>query len=117
MTNADDTSVNSSRKLCLFAVVDEAEKVLEANVVTALTEFTDHLILVGDQIQSRPKNASEDLAKHYKLNVTLFERLILNDMECHQLQQSWITPRDYEHMFDQPCAEPNEGIRGKPMSM
>lgn len=117
MTNANDKSVNSSQKFDLFAVVDEAEKMMETNVVTALTEFTNHLILIGDQIQSRPKNASEDLAKHYKLNVTLFERLILNGMECHQLQQSWITPRDYEYMFDQPCAEPNEGIRGKQMSM
>lgn len=90
---------------------------METSIVTALTEFTDHLILMGDQNQSRPKNASEELAKHYKLNVTLFERFVLNDMECHQLHQSWIMPRHYEQMFDQPSAEPNEGIKGEQMSM
>lgn len=80
--------------------------------MTALTECTEHLILIGDYNQSRPKSASEELAKYFKLNVSLFERFILNEMEYHQLEQTWDTPLNYERMLSHPPAEEIEGVKG-----
>lgn len=85
---------------------------LEANIVTALTECTEHLILIGDYNQSRPKSASEELGKYFKLNVSLFERFILNELEYHQLEQTWVTPLNYECMFGHPPAEEIRDVKG-----
>lgn len=60
---------------------------LEVHLVAALSKHTEHLILCGDLSQPRPKTAVDELATKYKLDVSLFERLILNGMEYHRLAE------------------------------
>ncbi|RHZ60861.1 hypothetical protein Glove_350g174 [Diversispora epigaea] len=56
-------------------IVEEAAETLEAHIVTALTPYTEHLILIGDHQQLRPNVSVYDLAKNHNLDVSLFERL------------------------------------------
>ncbi|GAQ90342.1 NF-X1 zinc finger and helicase domain protein [Klebsormidium nitens] len=61
-------------------VVEEAAEVLEAHVLTSLSSRTEHVILIGDQEQLRPKTEVYELSvasrRGYNLDVSLFERLI-----------------------------------------
>lgn len=66
-------------------VVEEAAEILEAHVITSLSEHTQHLILIGDHQQLRPNPTVFKLCKDYKLDVSLFERLMRNGIPCHRL--------------------------------
>ncbi|KAL0081247.1 RNA helicase [Phycomyces blakesleeanus] len=66
-------------------VVEEAAEMLEAHIVTALTQSLQHLILIGDHEQLRPSTAVHTLAKQHFLDVSLFERLVKNDMPYSRL--------------------------------
>jgi hypothetical protein len=67
-------------------IVEEAAEVLESHIVAGLTAGTQHLILIGDHKQLRPKPNEYELAKKYKLDISLFERLILNNFPHATLQ-------------------------------
>jgi hypothetical protein len=62
-------------------LVEEAGEILESHVLTAMTDATKQLILIGDHKQLRPKinNYSLTVEKGdgFNLNVSLFERLLL----------------------------------------
>ena len=60
-------------------IVEEAAEVLEAHTVSSLNRKTEHLILIGDHKQLRPKTNDHKLASEYHLNVSLFERLVRNN--------------------------------------
>lgn len=64
-----------------IVIVEEAAEVFEAHVVSALSEHCEHLILIGDHVQLRPNPAVYKLAKTFQLDVSLFERLIKNDIK------------------------------------
>ncbi|XP_047991491.1 NFX1-type zinc finger-containing protein 1-like [Leguminivora glycinivorella] len=68
-----------------IVIVEEAAEVLEAHIVTALTENCKHLILIGDHQQLRPSAAYMRLARHYQLEVSLFERMIRNGVHSRRL--------------------------------
>ena len=59
-----------------IVIVEEAAEVFEAHIVSSLSKTCEHLILIGDHVQLRPNPAVFTLAKQYKLDVSLFERLI-----------------------------------------
>ncbi|XP_046589526.1 NFX1-type zinc finger-containing protein 1 isoform X1 [Neodiprion lecontei] len=59
-----------------IVLVEEAAEILEAHVVCSLTKSCQHLILVGDHKQLRPKAAVHKLGTKYNLNISLFERMI-----------------------------------------
>ena len=59
-----------------IVIVEEAAEVLESHIVSTLNAGTQHLILIGDHKQLRPKPNEYNLAKNYKLDVSLFERLV-----------------------------------------
>ena len=59
-------------------VIEEAAEVLEAHVIATLTQHTQHLVLIGDHKQLRPKTTDYSLARDYHLDISLFERLINN---------------------------------------
>lgn len=61
-----------------IVIVEEAAEVLESHIVSALNAGTQHLILIGDHKQLRPKPNEYELAKKYNLDVSLFERLVRN---------------------------------------
>ena len=58
-------------------IVEEAAEVLEAHITTALTKHTEQLILIGDHQQLRPSTTVYELAKKYHLDVSMFERLVM----------------------------------------
>ena len=66
-------------------IIEEAAEVLEAHVITSLTEGAEHVILIGDHKQLKPKPTVYKLAKDYNLELSLFERMIRNGMDCHRL--------------------------------
>ncbi|ORX48781.1 P-loop containing nucleoside triphosphate hydrolase protein [Hesseltinella vesiculosa] len=66
-------------------VVEEAAEMLESHIVTALTSSLQHLILIGDHQQLRPSTAVYTLSHHHHLNVSLFERLVNNDVPYTRL--------------------------------
>ena len=68
-----------------IVVVEEAAEVLEAHIITSLTQCTQHLILIGDHKQLRPNPTVYNLAKQYNLDVSLFERMVNSGMHCYSL--------------------------------
>ena len=68
-----------------IVLVEEAAEVLEAHIITSLTKGCQHLILIGDHQQLRPTPAVFELAKKYKLDVSLFERMVKVGIPCERL--------------------------------
>ena len=62
-------------------LVEEAGEILESHILTAMTQNTKQLILIGDHKQLRPKVNNYALTVEkgdgYNLNQSLFERLVL----------------------------------------
>lgn len=69
-------------------IVEEAAEVLESHIITSLTEHCQHLILIGDHQQLRPPTTVYKLAKDYNLDISLFERLIKNNIKWQYLRVS-----------------------------
>ena len=69
-----------------ITIVEEAAEVLESHIVTALTGGCEHLILIGDHKQLRPKPTVFQLGLDYKLDISLFERMVDNEMPFACLQ-------------------------------
>ncbi len=61
-----------------IVIVEEAAEVFEAHIMTALSDQTEHVILIGDHEQLRPSPAVHELDTHYNLSMSMFERLIKN---------------------------------------
>ena len=70
-----------------IVVVEEAAEVLEAHVVTTLSGQCQHLILIGDHQQLRPSPNVYQLAEKYNLKYSLFERLVINELEHETLER------------------------------
>jgi superfamily I DNA and/or RNA helicase len=64
-----------------IVIVEEAAEVFETHIVTSLSKQCEHLILIGDHAQLKPKCTSDKLAKKYHLDVSLFERLLNNKLK------------------------------------
>ena len=68
-----------------IVLVEEAAEVLEAHIIPSLTKGCQHLILIGDHQQLRPNPSVYELAKKYKLDVSMFERMITVGIPCEKL--------------------------------
>ncbi|KAJ9603966.1 hypothetical protein H2200_011488 [Cladophialophora chaetospira] len=69
-------------------LIEEAAEVLEAPVTVACIETLEHLILVGDHQQLQGHCSVQELENEpFYLNVSLFERLVRNDMPYKTLLQ------------------------------
>ncbi|XP_071084840.1 NFX1-type zinc finger-containing protein 1-like [Haliotis cracherodii] len=66
-------------------VVEEAAEVLEGHIITTLSKKCEHLVLIGDHKQLKPNPTVYKLAKQFKLDLSLFERMINNGMHCDTL--------------------------------
>ncbi|KAI6647245.1 NFX1-type zinc finger-containing protein 1 isoform X2 [Oopsacas minuta] len=62
-----------------IVIVDEAGEVLEAHIITSLSQTVEHLIMIGDPQMLKPSTAVSRLSDQFNLNLSLFERLIIND--------------------------------------
>jgi superfamily I DNA and/or RNA helicase len=69
-----------------IVVVEEAAEVLESHIVCCLSKSCEHLILIGDHKQLKPSPTVYQLAKDYHLDVSLFERMINNDVPYERLR-------------------------------
>ena len=86
-------------------VIEEAAEVMEAHIITSLSHDTKHTILIGDHKQLRPKATVYELAKKYNLEISLFERMVMNSMDCKRLciqhrmrpEIAALTKRIYDH--------------------
>ena len=91
-------------------IVEEAAEVYEAHILTSLTKTTQHLVLIGDHQQLRPNPAIYDLIQ-YNLDLSLFERLLNNNIEYKTLtfqrrmrpEISKIIKLIYPHLDDHKC--------------
>ncbi|XP_026822366.1 NFX1-type zinc finger-containing protein 1-like [Rhopalosiphum maidis] len=104
-----------------IVVVEEAAEVLEAHIVSSLTSHCQHLILIGDHKQLRPSNAVYKLAKNYNFNISLFERMVNNEVPCYMLGEqhrmrpeiaSLICPSIYNELKNHFSVYNREHIRG-----
>jgi len=94
------------------------EKVFESHIVTAIGERIEHLILIGDHIQLRPSPNVYTLAKKFNLDVSLFERLIKNEMPsiqlCVQHRSIPIISSLTHHFYDIPI-ENHSSVLNRPL--
>ena len=105
-----------------IVIIEEAAEVLEAHVITTLTSHTQHLILIGDHKQLRPKTNDYILARDYHLDVSLFERLVRNNFPCVTLEvqhrmrpeiSAIVSSKIYKGtLIDDPVTRRYENIRG-----
>ena len=69
-----------------IVIVEEAAEVIESHIITSLCSSVQQLILIGDHKQLQPKITSFELEKTYKLHISLFERLAMNDLPVATLE-------------------------------
>ncbi|XP_066288833.1 NFX1-type zinc finger-containing protein 1-like [Branchiostoma lanceolatum] len=102
-------------------IVEEAAEVLEAHIVTTLSQHCQHLILIGDHQQLRPSPTVYQLAKKYNMDISLFERMINNGMQCQRLQSQHrmrpefarlLTPHIYDTLDNHESVLNYENIKG-----
>jgi cold shock CspA family protein len=101
-------------------IVEEAAEVLEGHIIAALSPSTKHLILIGDHQQLRPSTSEYTLAVKYHLDVSLFERLVINGLEhTTLLRQRRMRPAIsallkpiYPQLFNHPDVEHYPHIKG-----
>ena len=114
------------QKICpKIVLVEEAAEVLEAHIIPSLTKGCEHLILIGDHQQLRPNPAVYELAKKYKLDVSLFERMVNVGIQCERLSvQHRMRPEIaalmkhiYEDLEDHASVEKYENIKGMKKNM
>ncbi|KAI8798619.1 NFX1-type zinc finger-containing protein 1 [Biomphalaria glabrata] len=69
-------------------LVEEAAEVFEGHVITSLTDQCQHVILIGDHKQLRPNPSVYKLKEKYGIDISLFERLVINDFpyDCLKYQ-------------------------------
>lgn len=68
-------------------IVEEAAEVLEGHLVGTFLPTIEHAILIGDHQQLRPNPSVFEMAQHYKMDVSLFERLVRNRFPYSMLTQ------------------------------
>ena len=104
-----------------IVIVEEAAEVMESHVVTTLSPRCDHLIMIGDHQQLRPNPTVYALAKRYHLDISLFERMVKNDLHCDQLTiqhrmrpdiVKLIVPHVYKSLINHESVLEYENIRG-----
>ena len=108
-----------------IVIVEEAAEVLEAHIIASLTPGCQHLILIGDHKQLRPTPAVYDLAKRYKLDVSLFERMVNVGIQCEMLnvqhrmrpEIATLMKHIYDDLENHESVEKYEDIKGMKKNM
>ena len=104
-----------------IVIVEEAAEVLESHIISALSAGTQHLILIGDHMQLRPKPNEIKLADKFKLDVSLFERLVINHIPHatlniqHRMRPEiarLVHPHIYSTLYNHVSVQQYEEIKG-----
>ncbi|XP_071440457.1 NFX1-type zinc finger-containing protein 1 isoform X2 [Hetaerina americana] len=69
-----------------IVIVEEAAEAMESHIVVSLSAKCEHLILIGDHKQLRPSTAVYKLAKDFNMEISLFERLLMNGVRFDTLR-------------------------------
>ncbi|TVY77476.1 NFX1-type zinc finger-containing protein 1 [Fusarium oxysporum f. sp. cubense] len=106
-------------------LVEEAGEILEAHIITAMSASVKQLVLIGDHKQLRPKVGNYVLTKEkgegYDLNVSLFERLVVQGRHFTALEEQHRSHPDisqyprmlaYPELKDMPSTSDRQAIRG-----
>ena len=85
-------------------IIEEAAELFEAHIVTCLTKYCQHLILIGDHQQLRPNPSVYNLGTKYSLDVSLLERMIEAGVPYNRLSvQHRMRPeisKIFRHIYD-----------------
>ncbi|ODM92940.1 NFX1-type zinc finger-containing protein 1, partial [Orchesella cincta] len=109
-----------------IVIIEEAAEILEAHVITSLTTDCKQLILIGDHLQLRPIPAVYELECKYRMNVSFFERMILNGVKiCTLKTQHRMRPEIcdliagtvYETLHNHPSVQVYPPVKGIVKSM
>ncbi|GJQ79482.1 hypothetical protein Trydic_g16335 [Trypoxylus dichotomus] len=104
-----------------IVIVEEAAEIMESHVITSLTEHCTHLILIGDHQQLRPSTADYTMEKQYYLGISLFERMVRNNINCNVLSvqhrmrpeiAKLIAPNIYPHLQNHESVNRFPPVRG-----
>ena len=102
-------------------IIEEAAEVFESHIMTSLSPSVQHLILIGDHKQLRPKPNHYELEKEYNFAISLFERLIDNKFPHVTLEiqhrmrpeiASVICPAIYENLSNAETVKNYEPVKG-----
>lgn len=106
-------------------MVEEAGEILEVHIITAMSPSVKQLILIGDHKQLPPKINNYNLTKEkgdgYDLNVSLFERFVLQGHKFTTLEEQHRSHPEisrfsrmlaYESLKDAPKTLERERVRG-----
>lgn len=63
-----------------IVIFEEAAEVLESHILSSITKNTQQVILVGDHYQLRPHTSAYKMSREYKMNISLFERMVNNNI-------------------------------------
>lgn len=66
-------------------IVEEAAEILEAQLLAVLPADAQHLIMIGDHKQLRPQVQCDVLKRSHRMDVSMFERLLINRLPSNQL--------------------------------
>jgi superfamily I DNA and/or RNA helicase len=102
-------------------IVEEAAMVFEYHVVALLNKNIQHLLLIGDHKQLKALSKVHEFCVDYKIDQSLFERLLNNDypkimLNCQHRSNSalsWLLKHFYDvTIIDHPSVLKIEPIRG-----
>lgn len=104
-----------------IVLLEEAGEILESHVLTAMSPDTEHLVMIGDHLQLRPKINSYALSTEkgdgYDLNVSLFERLVLAGYPHTTLQKQHRMCPEISHLvrsLTYPLLEDDDKTKARP---
>uniref|UniRef100_A0A0K8V7C2 NFX1-type zinc finger-containing protein 1 n=2 Tax=Bactrocera latifrons TaxID=174628 RepID=A0A0K8V7C2_BACLA len=70
---------------CKIVIFEEAAEILESHVLACLTEYTEHVIMIGDHLQLKPYTSNYGNSLTSQLNISLFERLFVSNLKGYTL--------------------------------
>ncbi|XP_047485351.1 NFX1-type zinc finger-containing protein 1-like [Penaeus chinensis] len=109
-----------------IVIIEEAAEILEAHVITSLSRRCKHLIMIGDHQQLQPSATVYELATKYKLEISLFERMIKNGLPYETLDyqhrmrpeiSSLLVPSIYPHLKNHSSVDEYPCIKGVTASL
>ncbi|XP_055853584.1 NFX1-type zinc finger-containing protein 1 [Episyrphus balteatus] len=104
-----------------IVIFEEAAEVLESHILSSITKYTQQVILVGDHYQLRPHTSVYKSSREYKMNISLFERMVNNNINTVVLDTQFrmrpeiadlIRPLIYKDLQDGITVKSYNNIRG-----
>lgn len=104
-----------------IVMIEEAAEILESHIVASLNKNVQHLIMIGDHMQLRPTTSVHVLSQKFKMNISLFERMVNNNVNCvcletqHRMRPEiadLLRPTIYKSLVDHESVKNYPNVRG-----